>query len=155
MIILGIDPGFGRMGFGCIQVVNGKTTVLDYGVMTTPSGLAHAERLRQLFEDLEELVRTHKPERVAVEKLFFAKSVTTAMQVAEARGVVLLSAARFGAQVFEYSPPQVKAALTGNGRADKKAMQWIVTQILALKQAPKIDDAADALALALCAANER
>lgn len=155
MVILGIDPGYGRMGFGCIRVGKGKTTVLDYGIVSTSADDAFGDRLVQLADDLDELIRTHKPDRLAVEKLYFTKNVKTAMQVAEARGVIMLGAARRKVPVVEMTPSQAKSALTGNGRADKKAMQWMIKEILAMKKSPKIDDAADALALALCAANMR
>ena len=155
MIVLGIDPGFGRMGFGCISVIKGKTIVLDYGVVTTSGKDAFGERLVQLADDLDELIRTHKPDRMAVEKLYFTKNAKTAMQVAEARGVILLCAARRKVPVVEFTPSQVKSAVAGDGKADKKGMQKMVTHILALKRAPKLDDAADALALALCAASMR
>ncbi len=155
MIILGIDPGYGRMGFGCIQVARGKTTVLDYGIVSTSGKDSFGQRLVQLADDLEELIRTHKPDRLAVEKLYFTKNVKTAMQVAEARGVIILTAARHRLEVIELTPSQAKSALTGNGKADKKAMGWMVAQILEMKKGPKIDDAADALGLALCAASMR
>ncbi|TAK04282.1 crossover junction endodeoxyribonuclease RuvC [Patescibacteria group bacterium] len=154
-IILGIDPGYGRMGFGCLRVANGKTTVLDYGIVSTSADDAFGDRLVQLADDLDELIRTHKPDRLAVEKLYFTKNVKTAMQVAEARGVIMLTAARHKLPVFEMTPSQAKSALTGNGRADKKAMQWMVKEILAMKKGPKLDDAADALALAITAAAMR
>jgi crossover junction endodeoxyribonuclease RuvC len=143
------------MGFGCLSVANGKTTVVDYGIVSTSADDAFGERLVQLADDLDELIRTHKPDRLAVEKLYFTKNVKTAMQVAEARGVIMLTAARHKVPVFEMTPSQAKSALTGNGRADKKAMQWMITEILAMRKGPKIDDAADALAMALCAASMR
>lgn len=143
------------MGFGCLRVANGKTTVLDYGIVSTSADDAFGDRLVQLADDLDELIRTHKPDRLAVEKLYFTKNVKTAMQVAEARGVIMLTAARHKLPVFEMTPSQAKSALTGNGRADKKAMQWMVKEILAMKKGPKLDDAADALALAITAAAMR
>lgn len=154
-IVLGIDPGFGRMGFGCLRVERGRTTVLDYGVSTTKAGVAHEKRLLQISDDLDEIVRTHKPGVLAIEKLYFSKNVKTAMQVAEARGAILVVAARHGLPVVELSPGQVKMAVTGSGSADKKGVAMMVTKLLGLKRAPKLDDAADALALALCAANMR
>lgn len=154
-IVLGIDPGFGRMGFGCIRVEKGCTTVLDYGVSTTKAGVAHEMRLLQISDDLDELIRTHKPGVLATEKLYFSKNVKTAMQVAEARGAILVVAARHGLPVVELSPGQVKMAVTGSGSADKKGVAMMVTKLLNLKHAPKLDDAADALALALTAASMR
>ena len=153
--ILGLDPGFGRLGFGAISVVRGKTCVLDYGIISTSSKTPFGERLVQLANDLETLLDQLKPSKIVVEKLFFTKNVKTAMQVAEARGVLLYLAACRKIVVTEYTPSQVKSAITGDGKADKKGMQKMVKLMLNLKSAPKIDDAADALGLALMGASER
>jgi crossover junction endodeoxyribonuclease RuvC len=154
-LILGIDPGFGRMGFGCVYVENGKMEAVDFGVMTTTSGDAIEDRLLHLATDLNELLAHLKPDVIAVEKLFFANNSTTAMRVAESRGVVLLLAAQAGIPVVEIGPAQVKKALTGDGAATKPAMQKMVARLLDLPRAPKPDDAADALAIAITASSMR
>lgn len=155
MIILGIDPGFGRMGFGIVTVQKGRCVPKDFGAITTPTGLEHGERLLAIAEDLETLFDEYKPTLLALEKLFFGKSSTTAMRVAEARGVVLMMAAKKGVEVIEYAPSQIKKALTGDGKADKGAMQRMVKELLNLPRTPKPDDAADALAVAMCASTKR
>lgn len=153
--VLGLDPGFGRLGFGAIEVVRGKTRVLDCGIISTDKDTPFGERLVQLADDLETLFQALKPSHIVVEKLFFTKNAKTAMQVAEARGVILYLAAKRRIPVSEYTPSQVKSAVTGDGKADKKAIQKMVKIMLGLKSAPKIDDAADALALALMGASKR
>ncbi len=150
-VILGLDPGFGRLGFGAISIEHGKTKVLDYGVITTSPHSAFSDRLVQIAGDLEELIRQLKPSKIVVEKLFFAKNAKTAMQVAEARGVIVFVIARHRIPLFEYTPAQVKNAVTGDGKADKKAVTKMIKLLLHLKNAPKIDDASDALAIALTA----
>ena len=154
-IILGLDPGYGRMGFGVIFVSGGKMELVDYGVAVTVSGDAFEQRLLSLGNDLHALFEHHKPHLVAVEKLFFGKSSSTAMKVAEARGVAMLMAAQSGAPVIEYTPAQVKKGLTGDGKASKAGMQKMVRQLLNLPTLPKPDDAADALAVAIVAANKK
>lgn len=149
--LLGIDPGFGRMGFGCISVARGKMMALDFGVITTSANEPMGDRLLALFDDVTELVAQLQPQAIAIEKLYFSKNVTTAMNVAEARGVVLLLAAQAGLPVIEIGPSQVKLAVTGDGGADKPAMQRMVAKLLGLPRIPKPDDAADALALAITA----
>lgn len=150
-IVLGIDPGYGRMGFGCIAVSGRQTEALDFGVMTTAAGQPSQERLLHLAGDLNELLAHWKPTVLAMEKLFFSKNVTTGIRVAEARGVVLLLAAQAGVPVVEIGPSQVKLAVTGDGAATKPAMQKMVARLLGLPRAPKPDDAADALAIAITA----
>lgn len=150
-IILGIDPGFGRMGFGIISVEKGKTIALDYGVITTPQEDVFEERLVAIADDLTALLKQHKPTRVGIEKLFFGKSSTTAMRVAEVRGVVRLLCAQAGIPVIELAPSQIKKTTTGDGKATKQAMQQMVQMLLSLKAIPRPDDAADALAIALAA----
>lgn len=149
--ILGIDPGFGRLGFGCISCERGTLQVLDHGIISTSAELDFGNRLLELERDLEEVIRLHVPDILAIEKLFFSKNAKTAMDVAESRGVVRLVAARHGIPVIEFTPTQIKKALSGDGGADKRAVQFMVVQLLRLEQAPKIDDAADALAVAICA----
>lgn len=156
MRILGIDPGTGILGFGVIKIDSkGKAVLLDGGVIRTSSKESDAERLLTIYNELEELIKELKPEIMAVEKLFFAQNVTTAMTVAQARGVVMLLGKKHGMDVFEYTPLQIKQALTGYGRADKKQMQEMVRVILGLKIVPHPDDCADALAAAICHSMQR
>ena len=150
-IILGIDPGYDRLGFGVLKVVRGKISVLDFGIISTHKGLEFGERLFQIYEDLEEILKTHKPDVVSVEKLYSTVNQKTVMNVAEARGVIRLVAAKHGLAFHEFTPNQIKSAVAGNGSADKKGVQKMVTMILGLPRAPKPDDAADALAIALTA----
>lgn len=151
MRILGIDPGTGILGFGVIDVdKRGKGTLLDAGVIRTPVKQADSLRLVTIFDELSQIIMGFKPQVMAVEKLFFAQNVTTAMSVAQARGVVLLCGEQNGLELHEYTPLQIKQALTGYGRADKKQMQEMVRVILGLKDVPKPDDCADALAAAIC-----
>ncbi len=153
MRILGIDPGTGILGFGVIEVdAKGKTSLVDGGVIRTPVKEDDAVRLLTIYEELTDIIVNTKPQVMSVEKLFFAQNVTTAMTVAQARGVVLLTAMQAGLEIHEYTPLQIKQALTGYGRAEKKQMQEMVRIILGLKEIPKPDDCADALAAALCCA---
>lgn len=149
MRILGIDPGTGILGFGVIDVNGSKITMVDAGVITTPAHTPHDERLEDIFNGLTEIVKSTKPDAYSVEKLFFTKNVTTAMTVAEARGVALLVARQHGIPIAEYTPPQIKQTLTGYGKADKKQVQEMVRLQLGLKEVPKPDDCADALAAAI------
>ncbi len=151
MRILGIDPGTGILGFGIIDVLaNGITSLVDGGVIRTPVKQADSDRLETIYDELHEIITEHKPEVMAVEKLFFSQNVTTAMSVSQARGVVLLCGKQHKLELFEYTPQQIKQALTGYGRADKKQIQEMVRIVLALPEIPKPDDAADALAAAIC-----
>ncbi|MDB5170720.1 MAG: Crossover junction endodeoxyribonuclease RuvC [Candidatus Saccharibacteria bacterium] len=149
MRILGIDPGTGILGFGVIDAVKGKATLVDAGVIRTPVKEDDAVRLQTIFDELTEIINETKPTHMSVEKLFFARNVTTAMTVAQARGVVLLCGMQAGLTIFEYTPMQIKQAVTGYGRAEKKQIQEMVRVILSLKEIPKPDDAADALAAAI------
>lgn len=149
MRILGIDPGTGILGFGVIEADKGKAQLVDGGVIRTPVKEDDAVRLQTIFEELTDIITNSKPQVMAVEKLFFAKNVTTAMTVAQARGVVLLAGKQAGLEIFEYTPLQIKQALTGYGRAEKKQIQEMVRVILKLKEIPRPDDCADALACAL------
>ncbi|MCM1546297.1 MAG: crossover junction endodeoxyribonuclease RuvC [Clostridiales bacterium] len=154
MIILGIDPGFGTMGYGVIEKkANGDCVPVDYGVVTTPKDESFPVRLAILEQGLNQLYEKYKPAEISVEELFFTKNVTTGIQVAEARGVILLSAIKYCGRLFEYTPNQIKQALTGYGKADKVQMMHVVQSILRLKSVPRPDDAADALAVALCHAH--
>lgn len=152
---MGLDPGYGRMGFGVIYVEGAHMSLVDYGVATTTSGDTFENRLLSLAGDLGDLFTHHQPHAVAIEKLFFGKSSTTAMNVAHARGVALLMAAQAGCPVFEFTPAQVKKAVTGDGKAGKVAMQKMVKELLNLPKPPKPDDAADALAIAITASTKR
>jgi crossover junction endodeoxyribonuclease RuvC len=151
MRILGIDPGTGILGFGVIEVdKRGKAQLVDAGVIRTPVKEDDAVRLQTIHEELTDIITNTKPQEMAVEKLFFVQNVTTAMTVAQARGVVLLAGMQNGLKIAEYTPLQVKQALTGYGRAEKKQIQEMVRIVLKLKEIPKPDDAADALACAIC-----
>lgn len=149
MRILGIDPGTGILGFGVIQADGRRAQLIDAGVIRTPVKEDDAIRLETIFDELTEIIKTTKPDTVSVEKLFFAQNVTTAITVAQARGVVLLCARQAGLPIFEYTPLQIKQSVTGYGRADKKQIQEMVRVLLNLQEVPKPDDAADALAAAL------
>lgn len=149
MRILGIDPGTGILGFGVIDVDKGKLQLVDGGVIRTPVKEDDAVRLLTIYDELTDIIAQHKPTVMSVEKLFFARNVTTAMTVAQARGVVLLCGMQAGLEIHEFTPMQIKQAITGYGRADKKQMQEMVRVHLALKTIPRPDDAADALAAAI------
>lgn len=149
MRIIGIDPGTGILGFGVIESNGGKNRLVDAGVIRTPVKEDDAVRLQTIYEELSDIIADTKPAEMAVEKLFFAQNVTTAMTVAQARGVVLLAGRQAGLVIAEYTPLQIKQSLTGYGRADKKQMMEMVRITLGLKEVPKPDDCADALAAAL------
>ncbi len=149
MRILGIDPGTGILGFGIIEATKGKATLVDGGVIRTPVHEDDAVRLQTIYEELTDIITNTHPEVMSVEKLFFARNVTTAMTVAQARGVVLLCGKQADMEIYEYTPMQIKQAITGYGKADKKQMQEMVRVLLGLPEIPKPDDAADAIAAAL------
>ncbi|MGH7142488.1 MAG: crossover junction endodeoxyribonuclease RuvC [Candidatus Saccharimonadales bacterium] len=149
MRILGIDPGTGILGFGVIEVAKGEVQLIDAGVIRTPVKEDDAVRLETIYEELTNIIASSKPDIMSVEKLFFVRNVTTAMTVAQARGVVLLCGHQAGLAIFEYTPLQIKMAITGYGKADKKQIQEMVRIILKLNEIPKPDDCADALAAAL------
>ncbi|MBE7089774.1 MAG: crossover junction endodeoxyribonuclease RuvC [Clostridiales bacterium] len=151
MIIVGFDPGLATLGYGVIQSNKGeKPEVIDYGVISTPKDKNLAERLCMLEKGVKQVIEQFKPDEIAIEELFFAKNVTTGINVAHARGVILLTAVKYCGNIFEYTPLQIKQALTGYGRADKHQIQEMVRTFLRLKAVPRPDDAADALAVALC-----
>jgi len=150
MRVLGIDPGYGRCGFGVIDGGHSGWDVVTHGVITTPAELPHPNRLSEIAGDIEQILDTYQPDRMVIEELFFAKSTTTALKVAEARGVIIALAAKKGVEVVEVKPNEVKLALTGYGKADKRQMQEMVKTVFNLKDVPKPDDAADALAVAFC-----
>ena len=150
MVILGIDPGVATIGFGLIRAERGKNTLLQYGVITTPPGIPLSERLLQISNDMEQLIATFRPDEMAVEELFFSKNITTGIAVAHGRGVILLAAEKLGIPVFEYTPMQVKQSVVGYGKAEKKQVMLMTQRLLNMKDIPKPDDAADALAIAIC-----
>lgn len=156
MRILGIDPGTGILGFGVIDVEAGSLKLVDAGVIKTPVHESDSVRLETIFTELSEIIKDCKPQVMAVEKLFFARNVTTAMTVAQARGVVLLLGKQNKLELYEYTPQQIKQSLTGYGKATKAQIQEMVRTVLKLKSTPKPDDAADALACAItCSMNMR
>lgn len=150
--ILGIDPGIARLGWGVVEETRGRAVAVGYGCFETPTTMIHSERLSAVHKELTRLIKKYKPDRVAVEKLFFSKNVKTALSVGEARGVVLMTCATLHTPIVEISPKEVKQALTGYGGADKQQMQKMVQLMLGLKELPKPDDAADALAIAIAGA---
>ena len=150
MIILGIDPGVATIGFGVIRAERGKNTLLRYGVITTPPGIPLSSRLLQIDRDMEELIGQLKPDAISVEELFFNTNITTGIAVAHGRGVLLCAAEQCGIPLFEYTPGQVKMAVTGYGKAEKRQVMDMTKRLLKLAKTPRPDDAADALALALC-----
>ncbi len=150
MIILGIDPGYAIVGYGVIEKDNrGKCKVLDYGAINTPKEEDFPVRLAMIQDGMKCLINKFKPDAVSVEELFFNQNITTGIAVAEARGVILCTAIQAVPRVFEFTPMQIKLSITGDGKADKKAVQFMTKTILGLKSIPKPDDAADALAVAL------
>ena len=150
MIILGIDPGVATIGFGLVRAERNRNQLLRYGVITTPPGIPLSNRLLQISNDMEELIRTFHPDEMAVEELFFTKNITTGIAVAHGRGVILLAAEKLGVPVFEYTPMQVKQAVVGYGKAEKRQVMLMTQRLLHMKEIPRPDDAADALALAIC-----
>ncbi len=150
MVVLGVDPGFGRLGYGILEVSGSRLEHLTHGVIETEKGMPLPERLLSINEGFEKILKEFEPDIGVVEKIYFVKSVTTALEVAHARGVVLLSFAKFGVPVVECSPQEVKISVTGYGRASKRQVQEMIRRILKLDSIPKPDDAADALAIAIC-----
>lgn len=150
MIILGIDPGLAIVGWGVVDHRAGKFKTLGYGAIRTPAGIRTEERLAGIYRDLTAIIQHFQPEEMAVEELFFNTNITTGIRVAEARGIVLLCGEQNGVRISEYTPLQVKQAVVGYGRAEKKQVITMVTSILGLKEPPKPDDTADALAIAVC-----
>ena len=151
MIILGIDPGLATLGYGVIEKdARGNCRAVDFGVVVTPKDEGLPVRLAMLEEGINRILAKFDPDEIAMEELFFSKNITTGIAVAHARGVALLTCVKHCGKLYEYTPMQIKQALTGYGKADKKQMQSVVTSLLKLKTVPKPDDAADALAIALC-----
>jgi crossover junction endodeoxyribonuclease RuvC len=152
MRIIGIDPGTGILGFGVIDVINGKVKMVDAGVITTPAHTPLPDRLEEIYNGLTGIIQDTKPSVMAIERLFFAKNVTTAMSVSHARGVAMLTGKQANLQIEEYTPLQIKQTITGYGKADKKQVQEMVRIQLGLTEVPKPDDCADALAAAIMCA---
>ena len=150
MRILGIDPGYAIMGYGVVELIGNKFKVIEYGSIMTESRKNMTDRLKHLYYELMQLINRTDPDVAAIEELFFNTNTTTAIKVGQARGVSILSCANSGIETNEYTPLQVKMALTGYGRADKKQVQHMTKTILNLKEVPKPDDTADALAIAIC-----
>jgi len=153
MIILGLDPGLATTGFALLEYSGSKFKVLNYGVISTPASQPFEARLACIHDDLRQLFIHYDISQVAIEELFFNKNVKTAISVAHARGVMILVAQSYSAQIASYTPPQVKSSVCGYGKAEKKQVQYMVKQLLNLETIPKPDDAADALALAICHAH--
>ncbi len=154
MVILGVDPGTATTGYGVIESNRGKLKLVEYGCIRTAAKTALPERLAEIYSDLKKIIKKHRPGIAAVESVFFYNNVKTAIAVAQARGVVLLCAHEQKITIAEFTPLQVKNTLTGYGKADKKQIQFMVKTLLGLNSVPKPDDAADAVALAICAANK-
>jgi crossover junction endodeoxyribonuclease RuvC len=155
MRILGIDPGYGTVGFGVIEFIDSDWEAVDFGAITTEPNTIMPERLLQIHEDVITLIDEFEPNVMAVEELYFAQNVTTGLQVSEARGVILLAAGMQNMQVFEYAPNEIKMHITGYGQAEKIQVQNMIQSLLNLKERPKPDDAADALAVALTCGFDR
>ncbi|MDR1133913.1 MAG: crossover junction endodeoxyribonuclease RuvC [Synergistaceae bacterium] len=149
MLCLGIDPGIGRLGYGIVSQTGNTMRSLDYGVISTGPGVPVALRLKDIFLGIEEKISSHNPDVIAVERLYFGRNTTTAEMVWQARGVILLAAARFGLVPYEPKPSEIKLAVCGSGSADKRQVQGMVRNLLNLPETPKPDDAADALAAAI------
>lgn len=150
MIVIGVDPGIAILGYGVIEYKGNKFSAIDYGAITTHSDLDLPHRLKVVYDQLYRIIDKYKPQEFAIEELFFNKNVKTAMTIGHARGVAILSASNYGIPVYEYTPLQVKQGVVGYGRADKKQIQQMVKVLLGLKEIPKPDDVADALAIAMC-----
>ena len=150
MRILGIDPGFATIGFGLVEADRGQVHMETYGAITTPAGLPLSRRLYQIGTDMEDLIGQLKPDVISIEELFFNTNITTGIAVAHGRGVILYAAEKCGIPLYEYTPSQVKLAVTGYGKAEKHQVMDMTKRLLKLKSVPRPDDAADALALALC-----
>ncbi|MBS5334456.1 MAG: crossover junction endodeoxyribonuclease RuvC [Clostridiales bacterium] len=155
MRILGIDPGYAILGYGIIDITGNKFSVVDYGAILTDTSMEMADRLKRLYDGLTELIKIYKPDEASIEELFFNNNAKTAILVGEARGVAVLACANGGLPIGEYTPLQIKQALVGYGRADKKQVQFMVKTMLNLRTVPKPDDTADALAAAICHAHSK
>lgn len=150
MRILGLDPGYAILGWGVVDYEKNKCTPVAYGAVTTEAGEPMPARLGRLYTGVMDIIAAYEPEEAAIEELFFSKNVTTGIGVGEARGVIILACNNSGVDIAEYKPAQIKQAVTGHGRAEKKQVQYMVQQILSLKEVPQPDDTADAVAAAIC-----
>ena len=150
MRILGIDPGYAIVGYGVVDFASHRFSVVGCGAITTPAGEEFSKRLKSIYDDLTFIIKKYSPECLSIEKLYFNTNTTTAIEVAEARGVILLAARNMGIPVYEYTPLQVKQSVTGYGRAEKRQVMEMVKSLLSLNAVPKPDDTADALAVAIC-----
>ena len=150
MVILGVDPGYAIVGYGVIQAQDGRFLPLEHGAITTPAGMEFGQRLETIYQDMLTVLRKWGPQAMSLEKLYFQNNKTTAIGVAEARGVILLAAQQCGVPVFEYTPLQIKQAVTGYGKTQKRQVMETTRKLLCLRQVPKPDDTADALAMAVC-----
>lgn len=153
MVILGIDPGVAIVGYGVVECVGGNFRCLEYGCITTAARQLLEHRLSEIYSGMKELIDRHHPDCMSVEELFFNNNQKTAIDVAQARGVILLAADQAGIPIYEYTPLQVKSAVVGYGRAEKQQVMYMVRQYLHMKETPKPDDAADAIAVAICHGN--
>lgn len=150
MRILGIDPGYATIGFGMVESSGAQVRMVTYGAITTPAGLPLSRRLYQIGTDMEELIGKLRPDVISIEELFFNTNITTGIAVAHGRGVILYAAEKCGIPLYEYTPGQVKLAVTGYGKAEKRQVMDMTRRLLKLRAVPRPDDAADALALAIC-----
>ncbi|MDO5311392.1 MAG: crossover junction endodeoxyribonuclease RuvC [Clostridia bacterium] len=150
MIILGIDPGYAIVGYGVLEFDGNKFKVIEYGAVTTDASMNMFDRLKSIYDDINDIIERTRPDFMAIEELFFNSNQKTAINVAQARGVLLLAAMNHSVEIFEYTPLQVKQAVAGYGRADKNQVQQMVKLLLGLKEVPKPDDTADAVAIAIC-----
>ncbi len=153
MLIIGIDPGYAIVGYGVLNYSSNRFKPIEYGAITTDAGTKFTQRISKIFDGVEYLINKHKPDAIAIEKLYFNTNTTTAIDVAQARGVILLAAAKFCVPVYEYTPLQVKQAVTGYGRAEKHQVIEMTKNFLGMDKPPKLDDTADALAIAICHAH--
>ena len=153
MVILGIDPGVATVGYGVVECSSGRFRCLEYGCITTAAHQLLEHRLVEIHEGIRELIDRHRPDCMSIEELFFQNNQKTAVDVAQARGVILLTGAQAHLPIYEYTPLQVKSAMVGYGKADKQQVMYMVRQYLHLKETPKPDDAADAIAIAICHGN--
>ncbi len=153
MLILGIDPGYAIVGYGLVEYQSNRFRTVDYGAITTPAGMDFSQRLEMIYRQMQMLLTKYHPQAVAVEKLYFQNNQKTAIDVAQARGVILLAARLAGIELFEYTPLQVKSSVVGYGQAVKKQVQEMTRMLLHLDAVPKPDDTADALAIAICHAH--
>lgn len=153
MRVIGIDPGYALVGYGVVDYVGNRFRTIDYGVIETPADMPFSQRLERIWDELSVILARHKPDEMGIEKLFFARNTSTALDVAQARGVLQLCGTKHDVAISEYAPVQIKQAVVGYGQADKNQVQQMTKSILGLTAIPKPDDAADALAVAICHAH--